>query len=73
MKLTEAEDIKKWQEYTESEVKSLSHVWLCNPMDCSPPGSSVHGIFQERVLEYVAITFSGDLPYPEIEPRYPAL
>ena len=31
---------------------------LCDPMDCSPPGSSVHGIFQARVLEWVAISFS---------------
>ena len=31
---------------------------LCDPMDCSLPGSSVHGIFQERVLEWVAISFS---------------
>ena len=31
---------------------------LCDPMDCSPPGSSVHGIFQARVLEWVAIFFS---------------
>ena len=31
---------------------------LCNPMDCGPPGSSVHGIFQARVLEWVAISFS---------------
>ena len=31
---------------------------LCDPMDCSPPGSSVHGIFQARVLEWVAIAFS---------------
>ena len=31
---------------------------LCNPMDCSPPGSSIHGIFQARVLEWGAITFS---------------
>ena len=31
---------------------------LSNPMDCSPPGSSVHGIFQARVLEWVAIAFS---------------
>ena len=29
-----------------------------DPMDCSPPGSSVHGIFQARVLEWVAIAFS---------------
>ena len=31
---------------------------LCNPMDCSLPGSSAHGIFQARVLEWVAIAFS---------------
>ena len=31
---------------------------LCDPMDCSLPGSSVHGIFQARVLECVAIAFS---------------
>ena len=31
---------------------------LCDPMDCSLPGSSVHGIFQARVLEWVAIAFS---------------
>ena len=31
---------------------------LCNPVDCSPPGSSVHGIFQARILEWVAISSS---------------
>ena len=30
----------------------------CNPMRCSPPGSSVHGIFQARILEWVAVSFS---------------
>ena len=41
------------------KVKSLSHVWLfCDPMDCSPPGSSAHGILQARLLEWVAISFS---------------
>ena len=42
---------------TESEV-AQSCPTLCNPKDCSPPGSSVHGIFQARVLEWVAISFS---------------
>ena len=37
---------------------------LSNPMDCSPPGSSVHGIFQARVLEWGAITFSILAPVP---------
>ena len=32
---------------------------LCNPMDCSPPGSSVHGILLARILDWVAISFSG--------------
>jgi len=31
---------------------------LCDPMDCSPPGSSIHGILQARILEWVAIPFS---------------
>ena len=39
-------------------VKSLSCPLLCNAMDCSLPGSSVHGIFQTRVLEWVVISFS---------------
>ena len=37
-------------------------------MDCSLPGSSVHGIFQVRVLEWVAMPLSGDLLNPGIEP-----
>ena len=40
------------------KVKLLSHVQLCNPMACSPPGSSIHGIFQARVLEWLNISFS---------------
>ena len=45
------------------KVKSASEVaqsclTLSDPMDCSPPGSSVHGIFQARVLEWGAIAFS---------------
>ena len=43
---------------------------LCNPMDGSLPGSSVHGILQERILPP---TFPKDLPHPEIEPRSPTL
>ena len=45
---------------------------LCEPMG-SLPGSSVHGIFQARLLEQVAISFSRDLPDPGIEPRSPGL
>ena len=39
---------------------------LGDPTDCSPPGSSVRGIFQARILEWVAISFSRDLP-PKIK------
>jgi len=42
---------------SESEV-AQSYLTLCDPMDCSLPGSSVHGIFQARVLEWGAIAFS---------------
>ena len=42
---------------SESEVAQLCPT-LCDPMDCSLPGSSVHGIFQARVLEWGAIAFS---------------
>ena len=41
---------------SESEVAQLS-LTLSDPVDCSPPGSSVHGIFQARVLEWGAIAF----------------
>ena len=43
---------------SESEV-AQSCPTLCDPMDCSLPGSSVHGIFQARILEWVAITGKG--------------
>ena len=39
-------------------AKYFSCVWLCDPMDCSPPGFSVHGISQARILEWVAISSS---------------
>ena len=54
-------------------VELFSHVRLCDPMDCSLPGSSVHGIFQARVLEWVAISFSRDLPDPGIKSKSPTL
>ena len=47
----------------ESEV-TQSCPTLCDPMDCSLPGFSVHGIFQARVLEWVAISFSRRSSHP---------
>ena len=58
-------------------VQSLSCVQLfCHPMDCNLPGSSIHGIFQARILERVATSFSGireGLPLPKsgIKPTSP--
>ena len=57
------------------EVKSESEVaQLCltpsDPMDCSLPGSSVHRIFQARVLEWGAIAFSETLPTLSLKKQY---
>ena len=43
-------------------LSRFSSVQLCDPIDGSPPGSSIHGIFQARVLEWGAIAFSGGPP-----------
>ena len=49
-------------------VRSLQlHLTLCDPVECSPPGSSVHGILQAKILEWECSS-SGDLPNPGIEP-----
>ena len=45
----------------------------CDPMHCSPPGPSVHGIFSARILEWLPFPFPGDLPDQGIKPRSPAL
>ena len=57
---------------SESEVTQLCPT-LCYPVDCSLPGFSVHGNLQARILEWVTISSSGDLPDPGIEPGSPAL
>ena len=50
--------VKKWSEVAQSCPT------LCNPMDCSLQGCSVHGIFQARVLEWVVISFSRGSSWP---------
>ena len=42
---------------------------LCSPKNCSPPGSSVQGILQARILEWIAMPSPGDLSKPGIEPK----
>ena len=68
------------EQYTHTHTHTHTHTevaqscpTLCDPMDCSPPGSSVHRILQARILEWVVIPFFGDLPNPGIEPGSPAL
>ena len=47
---------KNWETWTDRE--GYCCLTLCNPMDCSPPGSSVYGISQARILKWVAISSS---------------
>ena len=54
-------------------IPALLCLTLRHLMDCSPPGSPVHGIFQVRILEWVAISSPGGFPNLGIEPRSPAL
>ena len=58
-------DGKQWESKIHKTVITLVHAKLlqscltpCNPMDCSPPGPSVHGILQARILEWVAMPSS---------------
>ena len=61
------------QKITMNSEKLCSVPTLCDPVDCSPPGSSVHGILQARIVEWVAIPFSRGSSRPTIEPVSPAL
>ena len=54
---------RSWVSEWVSEV-AQSCLTLCNPMDCSLPGSSIHGIFQARILEWIAISFSRRSSWP---------
>ena len=54
---------------SESEV-AQSCLTLSDPMDCSPPGSPIHGIFQARVMEWGAIALSVLIPYTKINSKW---
>ena len=54
-------------------LENFSCVWLCDPLDYGPPGSSVLGLLQARILEWVPFPSPGDFPGPGMEPRSPAL
>ena len=55
--------------YAHMHALTQSCLTFCDPMDCSPPSASVHGILQARILEWVAIPFSRGLPDPGIKPE----
>ena len=57
---------------SEREVTHLCPT-LCDPIDCSPTGSSIHGIFRARILEWGAFPFPRELPDPGFEPGSPTL
>ena len=64
------------QLYNVQYILMLSHVQLCDPRDCSPPGFSVHGMSQERILGWVVISFFRGSSRPRMEPtslKSPAL
>ena len=54
-------------------LPTQSRLTLCDPTDCSPPGSSVHGILQAKILSGLPFPPPGDLSHPGIEPGSPAL
>ena len=63
-KLTEKQE---W--YKEMCLVTQSCLTVCDPMDCSPPGSSVHESLQARILEWVAISFSRGSSRPRYQTR----
>ena len=65
--------IVKSDAYLLEVLVSQSCPTLCDPMDCSLPGSSVHGILQATILEWIVILFYRGLPDPGIEPNSPML
>ena len=70
---TELSDIKcTMKENFKNVIQDFLHGWsywtLCDTVNSSPPGSSLHGIFQAKILEWVAISSSRRSPDPGIEP-----
>ena len=65
--------VKIQKNYCKHESVSQSVKSDCEPMDCSQPGSSVHGILQARILEWIAISYSRGSSQPRDGPGSPAL
>ena len=60
---------KEKHQYSMCVLVAQSCPTLCDPMDCNPPGSSVHEIFQARILEWVAVSFSRGSSQPRDRTR----
>ena len=65
--------VQHWNISLHASSVTKSYLTLCDPTDCSPPGSSVHRILQARTWKWVAIPPPGYLPNPGIKPRSPKL
>ena len=68
-----AKSVQTSTEYISEVLVTQSYPTLCDPVDCSPPVSSVHGILQAGILEWVAMPFSRGSSQPGIESVFPAL
>ena len=62
--MTWVTSLKHHMQISDSESVSHSCPIICDPMDCSLPGSSIHGILQARILEWFAMSFSRRLSHP---------
>ena len=64
LKISRGEVISTWKNVKLKVLVTQPRPTLCDPMDCGPPGSSVHGILQTRVLEWLAIPSSRESSWP---------
>ena len=72
--LVASRDCIVWYLILECRCECSCHVQLfCDPMDCSPPGSSVYGISQARILEWIAISFSRVSSWPRDQTHIPCI
>ena len=62
---------EKWVYWASAVLSHQSCLTLCDPLDSNPPGSSVHGIFQARILEWLTISFFRASSQPRNKPAFP--
>ena len=73
--ISKSNSIVRQEDHTPCEWSEITQLCLtlCDPMDCSLPGSSINGIFQATTLEWLLFPSPGDLPDPGIKLRSPIL